>query len=81
MKLVDIAMGPKKPTPRQAPVTTFDAIPFKLEVTPFHELTTEEHVTRIIEEFDIYGRGIRDRLIAHIKAAELRGTKCASTVG
>ncbi len=82
MKLVEVNMGPKKAAaPRPAPVAAFDSIPFKLHVTPYHELTTEEHVTRIIEEFNIYGRGVRERLIAHIAAAEQRGgnDECAYT--
>ncbi len=88
-KLVEVNMGPKKATaPRRAPVAAFDFSPRQAPVpetpwkaymgdTPCEELTTEEHAARLIEEFNIYGRDVRERLIAHLTAAEQRGNASA----
>jgi hypothetical protein len=42
-------------------------------------LTTEEHATIIIEELNLYGKGIKDRVIKHLYMAEQRGNHAART--
>lgn len=42
-------------------------------VRALDELTTEEQADKIIAELNIYGAGVRERVIAHLEAAEERG--------
>lgn len=37
------------------------------------ELSTEKHADRIIAQFNLYGEGLRDQIIAHLMEAEDRG--------
>jgi hypothetical protein len=41
------------------------------------DISTEDHADKLIAEFNIYGEGFRDRIIEHIRMAELRGEENA----